>query len=115
VNATPCQNCFGHGVSRLTTWTSAIIIAAGALVLLGWTLDIRALILLLPAMVSMNPATALTFILAGLSLWWLGGRHTQASPERKKLGLALAGIVAVVGALKLMDYLVPLNFHIDHL
>src|SRR5579859_1460478 len=115
VRAASVQSFFGRGLSGLVYLTSAIIMAAGALVLLGWTLDIRALILLLPAMVSMNPVTAFTFILAGLSLWCLAGQGGHPTAEGRLFGLFLAGIVALVGALKLADYLAPLGFHVDHL
>jgi signal transduction histidine kinase len=115
VKATSIESRLGDGLSRLPNLASEIIIAVGALILLGWTLDIRALIRLLPAMVTMNPVTAFTFILAGLSLWCLGGRHARSSQQLQHLGVALAGLVTFVGALKSLDYLVPLNFHIDHL
>jgi len=59
---------------RLTRWeltsvaASATAVLVGTLVLAGWILEIDALKRVVPGLVSMNPLTAIAFILAGLSL-----------------------------------------------
>src|SRR5437899_402977 len=103
------------GLSRLPRLASVITATVGVLVLAGWALDIRALMRLLPTMVSMNPVTALTFILCGISLWCQVGRHGGSTETLHHVGFSLAGAVTLIGALRFADFLVPLNFHIDHL
>jgi signal transduction histidine kinase len=105
----------------LSRAASGFVVGLGTVVLLGWILGLPPLIRLLPIMVAMNPVTALTFVMMGVSLWRLGRQSpgpatangTPSPPDR--LGLVLGGLVALVGALKLADYLFGLGFHIDHL
>ena len=115
MNAGAVQSCLRRGISFVPTFSSAVIMLAGGLVLLGWALDIRGLIQLLPVMVSMNPVTALSFMLAGLSLWCFRGGTNHVPVERRNLGIGLAVIVALVGVVKLVDYLLPMSFHVDQL
>jgi len=105
----------GIGLSRLPRLASVITATVGVLVLAGWALDIRALMRLLPTMVSMNPVTAFTFILCGISLWCQVSRHGGSTETLRHVGFTLAGAVTLIGALRFADFLVPLNFHIDHL
>ncbi|MFP5373801.1 MAG: sensor histidine kinase [Gammaproteobacteria bacterium] len=80
-------------------------VAAG-LVLLGWAADIEPLKRIRPGWVAMNPTTALLFLLAAAALW------LQAGPQRaarfagaSRAAQALAGLVAVAGAVKLGEHL----------
>jgi len=115
VKAALFETGLGTELSRLPRASSVITASVGALVLLGWTLDIRPLMRLLPVMVSMNPVTAFTFILCGISLWCQVGRHGSSAEELNRVGFGLAGAITLIGALGFADYLLPLNFHIDHL
>jgi diguanylate cyclase (GGDEF)-like protein len=74
-----------------------------SLVLCGWTLDVEVLKRIFPRLVAMNPVTALAFILLSLSLWF----SSSENPGRKARGTAqlCAGIVALVGLLKLTEVL----------
>ncbi len=74
-----------------------------SLVLCGWTLDVEALKRIFPRLVAMNPVTALAFILLSLSLWF----SSSENPGRKARVAAqlCAGIVALVGLLKLTEVL----------
>jgi signal transduction histidine kinase len=92
-----------------------LVVAIGGLVLCGWALHLSPLIRLLPSEVAMNPVTAVIFILAGISLWRLGGEPLDATDRRDRLGLVLAGLVVLAGALRLADYLLGLGFEIEHL
>ncbi|MEK9133354.1 MAG: PDC sensor domain-containing protein, partial [Pseudomonadota bacterium] len=85
----------------------------GGLVLLGWMFDVAALMRVFPGFVSMKPNTALAFILAGLSLWLAtsGG----AGPRTRRSARACAGMVVVIGALTLSEYLGGWDLHIDQL
>ncbi len=89
----------------------AWLISAGAL--LGWQLDVSRLRALLAGHVAMNPATALTFVLAAGSLWVLTG----ASGARRAVGWAraAAAVVALVGAVTIAGYVVGQNLGLDQL
>ena len=83
----------------------------GVLVLVGWMGDISFLIRLAPGFVAMNPLTAVAFILAGLALRQQARRQPGAAPDA--LPLTLAAVVALVGAVKLAQYLFSFDFPID--
>lgn len=57
----------------------------GCLVLAGWEFDVEVLKRILPGLVAMNPITALTFILAGISLMLLLGM-SQGGGARSGVG-----------------------------
>ncbi|MEN3941916.1 ATP-binding protein [Prosthecobacter sp. SYSU 5D2] len=90
----------------LSCWVSPgasfVAVASALLVLTGWTFDIEVLKRILPGMVSMNPATAIAFMLAGLSLWLLV-REQSLKSQRVAQGLAL--LVLLLGALRLFGYI----------
>ena len=97
-------------VSRFQSFSQAasvIVMAVGGLVLVGWAFDIPLLKSILPGWISMNPTTALAFIFSGLSL-----RLTRTGRIRY-LGKGLAVIVALVGGLKLGEYLLGWNLGFD--
>ena len=77
-----------------------VSVLVGSLVLLGWALDIGVLKRILPNLVAMNPVTAVTFALVGVSLCLLRPRR----PSRRARGLAagLALVVCLVGLVKLV-------------
>ncbi|MBI3596219.1 MAG: hypothetical protein HY203_03585 [Nitrospirae bacterium] len=60
-------------LKRFSKFASGIVIFIGGLALVGWMFDIEVLTSGLPGLVAMNPATALAFILSGVSLglYWL--------------------------------------------
>ena len=83
---------------------SIIAILVGCSVLLGWTLDVDVLKRILPGLVAMNPATAIAFILAGVSLLLMQPQNTASRLRRIAQGLAFA--VALVGLIKFIGILV---------
>lgn len=87
------------------------VMTVGCLVLLGWLLDLGILKSLVPGLVAMNPATALNFIAAGLSLWYLEAaqRHRRA----QRVGTALACFVTLVGLIKLFGIVTGWDLGID--
>lgn len=81
---------------------SGIVIACSLLVLTGWQFglaDLRGLIN--PGRVPMNPLTAAAFLVAGGTLCALLPRN--ASARRRWAGFAGAGLLMVLGAVKLFD------------
>jgi signal transduction histidine kinase/DNA-binding response OmpR family regulator/HPt (histidine-containing phosphotransfer) domain-containing protein len=85
----------------------------GGLVLVGWAMDIASLKSLLPTWVTMKPNTAVCFVLAAVSLWLL--RTEQANRTSRRIALACAFAVAVVGLLTLAEYCCGWDVGIDQL
>jgi len=81
---------------------------AGVAVLAGWTLDLAVLKSLLPGAVSMKANTALAFAALGLAL-------RQLDDGRLAAARALAGAVAALAGLTLLEYFAGANFGIDEL
>jgi PAS domain S-box-containing protein len=86
-------------------------IAVGALVLFGWTFRITELTSIVPGRVAMNPATAICFILAGMSLSFL--RMQRPAALGRRIARLAALVVAVVGAAKVTEYLLGWELGID--
>lgn len=95
----------------LTLGASAAVILVGLATLLGWWLDIEGLKRGVGEGVAMNPATALSFILAGVSLWLL--RAEPVRPRTRRIGAALAAAVALIALLRLGGYLFGSEVGID--
>lgn len=80
-----------------------LVFIVSSLVLFGWALDVEALKRVSPKLVAMNPVTALAFILLGLSLWL---SHAENTGRKIRLvAILCAGLVAMVGLLKLTEVL----------
>lgn len=85
----------------------------GALVLLGWLLDVAALRSLLPRLETMKANTALCFLLAGLALWlW---PKPDAEDWRRLAARVCAVLILLIGLLTLGEYVTGLNFGLDEL
>src|SRR5262245_13837545 len=105
-------------VSRLQAVSraaSALAVAGGGAVLVGWQLDVAALTSILPGRVAMNPVTALAFMLTAVALWL---SLPSASPRSRRLGRAarVTGVVvALIGAVTLAGYAFGANVGLDQL
>lgn len=109
-------NTIGFRYSRLTfcSWLSSIIsLIVGALVLIGWLLDISVLKSVVPDLVTMKVNTAICFMLAGVALWLLQAK--SLTPKRRNLALISAGLVFLIGLLTMLEYVLPGSFGIDEL
>src|SRR6516165_2595650 len=73
---------------------------SGILVLVGWQFDIEVLKTLLhPLRTAMNPVSAVSFILASISLWTQ--RRESAAAVWRVVGLACAMAVITIAVLRL--------------
>jgi two-component system, cell cycle sensor histidine kinase and response regulator CckA len=86
--------------------------ALGAAVIAGWVFDIVALKSLHPSMTSMKANTAACLLLLGVALALLVGPPID---RRWVMARVCAGIVLVVGALTLLQYITGATFGIDEL
>jgi PAS domain S-box-containing protein len=92
------------GAALLTAFVSC-------LVLLGWELRIEVLKSFLPHSPRMNPLTAITLILASVSLWLL---HSEGKGKRAlRIGRVLTFGVVLIGLLRLIGGLLGWNPNID--
>jgi methyl-accepting chemotaxis protein len=100
----------GRSVARAA---GVVVSALGALVLLGWALDVAVLRSVVPGLATMKANTALGFLLAGAALWL----QSPESPQRRvRLGAQVcAGLVALLGVLTLAEYGSGWDLGIDQL
>ena len=83
-------------------------IGLGAVVIFGWHADNRNLTQVFPAFEPMRYNTALCFLLCSLSLLLLVFK-------RSGVAAVLGGLVAFIGILTLVEYIVPIDLGIDEL
>jgi hypothetical protein len=89
----------------------------GVVVLLGWQLESEILKAVLPGQSAMNPASALSFVLAAAALW-IHHRAAPASSSRNAMGRgarALAAVVIVVGLVTLIRYCFAIDLGLDEI
>jgi sigma-B regulation protein RsbU (phosphoserine phosphatase) len=111
--------CHPQLVARLR-WISRVsgVIAAagGILVLVGWAGGVTLFKSVVPGWPSMQPITALAFVLAGVSLWRLRPENPdEISAAGRRLGRLAAALVVGIGAATLVEYLFHYDFGIDQL
>lgn len=99
--------------ASLSRYAALALVTGGSLVLLGWSLNHQPLKALLPTGVSMNPVTALSFILLGTALWLMKGPGSPLMTQR--LPAAISGSVAAIGCVRLGSYLGIWSFDIDQI
>ncbi|MEQ1911444.1 MAG: hypothetical protein ABMA15_21680 [Vicinamibacterales bacterium] len=87
--------------------------AVGALVLVGWALDIEAFRAVEPGSVAMKANTALCFVLAGAALWAL--RTPQPTSSARRVAVASAAVVALIGLLTLLEHRFSWELGLDQL
>ncbi len=105
---------------RFQKWSkilNAFVLLIGTAVLLGWLLDVEMLKRPLPHLVAMNPATATAFIFSSLSFFLLtSGSETFLSKNSgATFGKLLAGLVLLIGILKLGGVLFGFDTRIDQI
>ena len=90
-----------------------VAVLAGGRVLVGWTLDIGVLKRILPNLVAMNPVTAVSFVMAGVSLFLL--RPGRVAGRARGIASGLALVVSLVGLVKLAQISFGIEAGIDGL
>lgn len=92
---------------------AVIVMAAAAVVLVGWLGDMRVLTQLSPDWVSMKFNTALSFLAAGAALW--SASAEKPAPGMRTAGTLLAILVCLSGLAALFQYLSGADLGIDQL
>ena len=93
-------------------------LAIGLVVLAGWWRGLTYLTSVLPGMATMKPITAAAFSLAGLSLCLYHSAQGGLRVKRmlcQRLSQALAGIVVLLSAVTLVEYIAGSGFGMDEL
>ena len=86
----------------------------GALVLIGWLLDIPTLMSFWPGRVTMKANAALAFVFGGCTLWMLGADPADSfADRRRRIGQVFAVLVALIGLLTLCEYFYGWDLGID--
>jgi PAS domain S-box-containing protein len=101
----------------LARGASLLIMVGGAVVFLGWMLNLPRVTSVFPGAVTMKANTALCFALTGPSLWLsLAPRGSaELNSNRLRGGRMLAVFVAMIGGLSLCEYILGTNLGIDEL
>jgi two-component system, cell cycle sensor histidine kinase and response regulator CckA len=94
-------------------WAGIGAAAVGAVVLLGWALDVPVIIRLRPSWPSMKPNTALSLILCGMSLALVA--RTPVARSRRIVSRVLAAVVGLMATATLSSYLFSVNVGVDQI
>jgi PAS domain-containing protein len=102
-------------LSFSTRAASVAVLLLGGVTLLGWLLEIPTLTSVVPGGVAMNPTTALAFMVGALALWLQRARPVADARREGPVRLASGGaaLVAVLGLLTLVGYLLGRNLGLD--
>lgn len=101
---------------RLITFSkvsSLIIVLIGGLAFCGWIFGIQPLKSILPGLATMKANTAISFIIAGVGLWF--GNTKKTEPIHVRIMQVCSGFVILLGLLTLGEYTFGLDFGIDQL
>ncbi len=102
------QHCLP--IVRGAAWS---VVAIGLAVIAGWVFDLPQLRTMLPGLEAMKMNAALSFCLAGLSLYLLTVGPLGANRRWRNLSSALAVMVALIGAMTLWEYIAGISLGID--
>ncbi len=93
-------------MGRIPLYATALVVAIGVIVLLGWSTGSLELKTVVPGLPTMQPLTATGLIGCGASLWLLRtARRGTRLEGRSRLGLAVAaGTVSLIGLLSLVEH-----------
>ena len=106
---------------RWSKWFAICIFAIGILVLAGWGWDIALFKRPLPHLTAMNPLTALNFLFAAVSFLLLSPNLSYSLPPSRfdakkiRVGNVLAGLVLLIGLLRMAGPLPGLHRQVDEL
>ncbi len=89
------QTAPGQTYSKLSRFFGGLALLLGVTVLVGWQFDLAALRSVMPGLISMQPPTAVAFLLIGAAI---------CRPRARAFGLLACGLVLVASGLSLVEY-----------
>lgn len=98
---------------RLSMLAGLVAFLVGMMVLLSWAFDIGSIKSVIPTTAAMKANTAACFLLSGASLLIL--RKESRSSRVSRLGYVCAGLVCLIAAVTLIEYLTRWDLRIDQL
>jgi len=99
-----------RGLRRFATVAALAMLVGGALVLVGWSLEAPDLQRLMTGATVMKASSAITFLIAAVALL------ACATGNSRRAACVLPNVlVAVLGGSSLLEYLLGIDLHIDHL
>ena len=101
-----------HVLLQLARAAAAAVAVMGAVVLLGWALDVPALKSAGVGLATMKPNTAACFVLAGLSLWL---QIPEGGDRRRGIARLLAAVAVLTGVLTLGEHVLGWDLGIDRI
>jgi PAS domain S-box-containing protein len=114
------SDSFDNAANRAGTWfrgsslfASRVVVAAGALVIVGWVFDIAVLKSVVPGLVTMKVNTALCFMLSGVALGLLS--EDPGSSRRSSVAEWPMWVVIALSTVTLAEYWLSRNLGIDQL
>jgi PAS domain S-box-containing protein len=102
-----------HKFKQVSRTLSVIVIAVGAVVVLGWVFSLPLLKSVFPGFVEMKANTAIAFLLSGIALFQL--HRKDLSNTQRWLTKISSLIVLSIGALTLFEYAFGVNLAIDEM
>jgi PAS domain S-box-containing protein len=103
-------------IDRLQQWfpqlASLLTATIAGVVLLGWAINSKNLICIVPETVPMHPCTAVAFLLLACALWLGAGEPSQ---NKSRVGLIVSGAVVFFSLARLWGYFFGGGAAIDHL
>ncbi|MCO6430817.1 MAG: response regulator [Deltaproteobacteria bacterium] len=105
------RNIVAPHATILPRYLPLVVITLGSAVMVGWALEVDALKRVWPGLVSMNPLTAIGFILSGFSLSIFDSQRRSG----KSASLIAACLVLIIGALQLLQSFTGIGLYIDRL
>ncbi|QRK12025.1 hypothetical protein JQX13_19460 [Archangium violaceum] len=98
---------------RLASIEGGLVLLVGLVVIVAWVFGLDSLKGLRPGLPTMNVNTALCFMLSGIALVLASIPH--ASPFKRRAAQVGAGLVALLGGLTLLQYVLDVDLGIDQL
>jgi PAS domain S-box-containing protein len=105
-----------HRVKVFSKAASVCTVTIGALVLVGWIVNVHLLKSILPGLASMKANTAFCIMLMGVSLWFSGAHSARFDRiGSQRMGMSCAFFATLLSFLTLCEYVLGLNLRIDEL
>ena len=111
----PSMNRFAILSASLSKGAAVLVSLLGAAMLAGWVFDIELLKWAPQNLVRMKANAAFAFLLSGFSLWLSAPGEESGTWGKKRIGQALAFLVALLGLLTLSEYGFGWDLGIDQL
>ena len=111
------QPAVPSSIPRLPKAASAGVVLVSLLVLAGWAFNIEFLKRVIPDAVTMNPMTAVAFILSSAGLWLSRADVSDASRlvRIRRTAFLCAATVALIGLVRLLGYAAGWDVGLDRL